>query len=71
MLNMLSMCVQANALGVENVGGIFVVLMAGLALAVLVAVIEFCWRSRKNAREDRVSHGVVDEDLWWWWWWWW
>ena len=45
---------QANALGVENVGGIFVVLMAGLALAVLVAICEFVWRSRRNAREDKV-----------------
>lgn len=46
---------KANALGVENVGGIFVVLMAGLALAIIVAIIEFVWRSRKNAREDRVG----------------
>ncbi|KAK7479655.1 hypothetical protein BaRGS_00029121 [Batillaria attramentaria] len=46
---------KAEALGVENVGGIFVVLMAGLALAVIVAVCEFVWKSRKNAKEDRRS----------------
>ena len=46
---------KANALGVENVGGIFVVLMAGLALAIIVAICEFVWRSRKNAREDKVG----------------
>ncbi|KAL8564048.1 Serine/threonine-protein kinase grik2 [Nucella lapillus] len=46
---------KANALGVENVGGIFVVLMAGLALAVLVAICEFIWKSRKNAHEDKKS----------------
>ncbi|ESO92173.1 hypothetical protein LOTGIDRAFT_121144, partial [Lottia gigantea] len=46
---------KANALGVENVGGIFVVLMAGLALAVMVAMFEFIWKSRKNAEDDRQS----------------
>ncbi|KAL8560806.1 hypothetical protein ACOMHN_064091 [Nucella lapillus] len=46
---------KANALGVENVGGIFVVLMGGLALAVLVAICEFLWRSGRNARADRTS----------------
>lgn len=46
---------KANALGVENVGGIFVVLLAGLALAVIVALIEFTWSSKRNASEDRVS----------------
>lgn len=46
---------KANALGVENVGGIFVVLLAGLALAVVVALIEFTWSSKRNASEDRVS----------------
>ncbi|KAK6187489.1 hypothetical protein SNE40_005502 [Patella caerulea] len=46
---------KANALGVENVGGIFVVLLAGLALAVMVAMFEFIWKSRKNAEKDRQS----------------
>jgi ionotropic glutamate receptor len=46
---------KANSLGVENVGGIFVVLLGGLTLAVITAVIEFIYKSRKNAREDRVS----------------
>lgn len=45
---------KASALGVANVGGIFVVLFAGLSLAVIVAVLEFMWNSRKNAVVDRV-----------------
>ncbi|XP_074662536.1 glutamate receptor ionotropic, kainate 2-like [Tubulanus polymorphus] len=45
---------KANELGVENVGGIFVVLVAGLALAVIVAVIEFIWNSKHNAQTDRL-----------------
>ncbi|XP_012936818.1 glutamate receptor ionotropic, kainate 2 [Aplysia californica] len=46
---------KANALGVQNVGGIFVVLLLGLALAVIVAISEFIWKSRQNAQEDRQS----------------
>ncbi|XP_062609796.1 glutamate receptor ionotropic, kainate 2-like isoform X2 [Saccostrea cucullata] len=46
---------KANALDVNNVGGIFVVLLGGLAVAVLVAFLEFIWKSKKNAREDRQS----------------
>ncbi|KOX68163.1 Glutamate receptor, ionotropic kainate 5 [Melipona quadrifasciata] len=34
-------------------GGVFVVLVCGLALAILVAVLEFCWNSKKNAQSDR------------------
>ena len=35
-------------------GGVFVVLLCGLALAILVAILEFCWNSKKNAQTDRV-----------------
>ncbi|EFN89307.1 Glutamate receptor, ionotropic kainate 2 [Harpegnathos saltator] len=46
---------KANALGVENIGGVFVVLLCGLVLAILVAILEFCWNSKKNTQSDRVS----------------
>ncbi|CAG5121027.1 unnamed protein product, partial [Candidula unifasciata] len=46
---------KANALGVENVGGIFVVLLVGLALAVVVAMLEFIYKSKENAHEGRAS----------------
>ena len=46
---------KASALGVENVGGIFVVLLVGLALAVFVAICEFVWKSKRDAREDKVK----------------
>ena len=36
-------------------GGVFVVLLCGLALAIVVAILEFCWNSRKNANSERVS----------------
>ncbi|KAH0568167.1 hypothetical protein KQX54_019240 [Cotesia glomerata] len=33
--------------------GVFVVLLCGLALAILVAILEFCWNSKKNTQSDR------------------
>lgn len=39
---------KANALGVDNIGGVFVVLLCGLAFAVLIAILEFCHNSRRQ-----------------------
>uniref|UniRef100_A0A8C0G283 Glutamate receptor n=1 Tax=Chelonoidis abingdonii TaxID=106734 RepID=A0A8C0G283_CHEAB len=41
---------EASALGVQNIGGIFIVLAAGLVLSVFVAVGEFLYKSKKNAQ---------------------
>ncbi|XP_035214148.1 glutamate receptor ionotropic, kainate 2-like isoform X3 [Stegodyphus dumicola] len=46
---------KANALGVDNIGGVFVVLMCGLAVAILTAIAEFCWNSKKSAQSARQS----------------
>ncbi|TMW47948.1 hypothetical protein DOY81_006973 [Sarcophaga bullata] len=46
---------KANALGVENIGGVFVVLLCGLALAVVVAILEFCYNSKKNVQTESQS----------------
>ncbi|XP_063237624.1 glutamate receptor ionotropic, kainate 2 isoform X3 [Bacillus rossius redtenbacheri] len=54
---------KANALGVENIGGVFVVLLCGLALAILVAILEFCWNSKKNAQTDRSLCSEMAEEL--------
>ncbi|KAF5898210.1 glutamate receptor ionotropic, kainate 1 isoform X2, partial [Clarias magur] len=40
---------EANALGVENIGGIFIVLAAGLVISVFVAIGEFIYKSRQNS----------------------
>ncbi|XP_076240022.1 glutamate receptor ionotropic, kainate 2 isoform X3 [Calliopsis andreniformis] len=50
---------KANALGVENIGGVFVVLLCGLALAILVAILEFCWNSKKNTQSERQEGGAL------------
>lgn len=41
---------KANALGVDNIGGVFVVLLCGLAFAVLIAILEFCYNSRRQSQ---------------------
>uniref|UniRef100_A0A8C2DD96 Glutamate receptor n=1 Tax=Cyprinus carpio TaxID=7962 RepID=A0A8C2DD96_CYPCA len=55
---------EASALGVENIGGIFIVLAAGLVLSVFVAIGEFIYKSRKNLDIEEVSlyifHSEVD-----------
>ncbi|XP_054261472.1 glutamate receptor ionotropic, kainate 2-like isoform X3 [Macrosteles quadrilineatus] len=44
---------KANALGVSNIGGVFVVLLCGLALAVIVAIFEFCYNSKRSTQMER------------------
>ncbi|XP_030203879.1 glutamate receptor ionotropic, kainate 5 [Gadus morhua] len=39
-------------LGMENIGGIFVVLICGLILAVFVAVMEFVWSTRHSGSDE-------------------
>uniref|UniRef100_A0A8C1QGD3 Glutamate receptor, ionotropic, kainate 1b n=1 Tax=Cyprinus carpio TaxID=7962 RepID=A0A8C1QGD3_CYPCA len=51
---------EASALGVENIGGIFIVLAAGLVLSVFVAIGEFIYRSRKNLDIEEVSVGQCE-----------
>ncbi|NXB42677.1 GRIK1 protein, partial [Leucopsar rothschildi] len=46
---------EASALGVENIGGIFIVLAAGLVLSVFVAIGEFIYKSRKNSDIEQVE----------------
>ncbi|KAF3839293.1 hypothetical protein F7725_018010 [Dissostichus mawsoni] len=46
---------RAKGLGMENIGGIFVVLICGLIIAVFVAIMEFVWSTRRSADTDEVS----------------
>uniref|UniRef100_A0A2I3FZW2 Glutamate receptor n=1 Tax=Nomascus leucogenys TaxID=61853 RepID=A0A2I3FZW2_NOMLE len=55
---------EASALGVENIGGIFIVLAAGLVLSVFVAIGEFVYKSRKNNDiEQCLSFNAIMEEL--------
>ncbi|XP_016116477.1 glutamate receptor ionotropic, kainate 2 [Sinocyclocheilus grahami] len=46
---------EASALGVQNIGGIFIVLAAGLVLSVFVAVGEVLYKSKQNAQIEKRS----------------
>ncbi len=46
---------EASALGVQNIGGIFIVLAAGLVLSLFVAVGEVLYKSKQNAQIEKVS----------------
>lgn len=46
----------AAELGIDNVGGIFVVLVGGIALAFIIAIAEFLWNVRKVAVTQHVSN---------------
>ena len=50
---------EANELSLANVGGVFVVLLAGMGLACLIAVFEFIWKSRKLATDENVRHSKL------------
>ncbi|KAG8506894.1 Glutamate receptor ionotropic, kainate 3 [Galemys pyrenaicus] len=55
---------EASALGIQKIGGIFIVLAAGLALSVLVAVGEFVYKLRKTAeREQRSFCSTVADEI--------
>ncbi|XP_029656687.2 glutamate receptor ionotropic, kainate 2 [Octopus sinensis] len=44
---------NANELGLQNVGGVFVVLMAGVVAGTIMAIFEFLWKSWRNSRIDK------------------
>ncbi|XP_014736729.1 PREDICTED: glutamate receptor ionotropic, kainate 3 [Sturnus vulgaris] len=46
---------EASALGIQNIGGIFIVLAAGLVLSVFVAMVEFIYKLRKTAEREQRS----------------
>lgn len=51
---MIVSCDPSSGLGMENIGGIFVVLICGLIIAVFVAIMEFVWSTRRSAETDEV-----------------
>ncbi|XP_006612271.1 glutamate receptor ionotropic, kainate 2-like isoform X6 [Apis dorsata] len=56
---------KANSLGVDNIGGVFVVLLCGLAFAVVIAIFEFCYNTRRSPPEQRapVSIPICSDSL--------
>uniref|UniRef100_A0A8C5FBI5 Glutamate receptor n=1 Tax=Gadus morhua TaxID=8049 RepID=A0A8C5FBI5_GADMO len=46
---------KTSALSLSNVAGVFYILIGGLGLAMLVALVEFCYKSRVESRRMKVS----------------
>ena len=55
---------EASALGVQNIGGIFIVLAAGLVLSVFVAVGEVLYKSKQNAQLEKVKEEKMFFYMW-------
>ncbi|CAH1132878.1 unnamed protein product [Ceutorhynchus assimilis] len=54
---------KANSLGVDNIGGVFVVLLCGLAFAVIIAIMEFCYNAKKNAIAEKRSPSAPHQSI--------
>lgn len=55
---------QANELGLKHVGGVFVLLLTGLAVALIIGFVEFYYKSSRTVAEERVRHfGLQHDDL--------
>uniref|UniRef100_A0A8D3AYX6 Glutamate receptor n=1 Tax=Scophthalmus maximus TaxID=52904 RepID=A0A8D3AYX6_SCOMX len=52
---------RAKGLGMENIGGIFVVLVCGLLVAIFMAVLEFVWMLRQAPGNESVCEEMVRE----------
>uniref|UniRef100_A0A673XJ43 Glutamate receptor n=1 Tax=Salmo trutta TaxID=8032 RepID=A0A673XJ43_SALTR len=46
---------KAGPMGIQNLGGIFIVLASGLVLSVFVAIAEFIYKLRKTAKREQVD----------------
>uniref|UniRef100_A0A671TME6 Glutamate receptor, ionotropic, AMPA 1b n=1 Tax=Sparus aurata TaxID=8175 RepID=A0A671TME6_SPAAU len=53
---------KTSALSLSNVAGVFYILIGGLGLAMLVALVEFCYKSRIESRRMKVSPAVTLTD---------
>merc|ERR550519_248720 len=48
-------------LTVENVGGVFILLLVGLVISILIAILEFCWNKYGTSKEEKytVKNGSI------------
>ncbi|XP_047220764.1 glutamate receptor 2-like isoform X2 [Girardinichthys multiradiatus] len=46
---------KTSALSLSNVAGVFYILVGGLGLAMMVALVEFCYKSRAEAKKMKVA----------------
>lgn len=46
---------EANELDLTTLGGVFVLLVGGLGLAIVVGLVEFIWKARQFSHDDQVD----------------
>uniref|UniRef100_A0AAV2LKG5 Uncharacterized protein n=1 Tax=Knipowitschia caucasica TaxID=637954 RepID=A0AAV2LKG5_KNICA len=46
---------KTSALSLSNVAGVFYILVGGLGLAMMVALVEFCYKSRAEAKKMKMK----------------
>lgn len=46
---------KTSALSLSNVAGVFYILVGGLGLAMMVALIEFCYKSRQETKRLKLA----------------
>uniref|UniRef100_A0A8C1P855 Glutamate receptor n=1 Tax=Cyprinus carpio TaxID=7962 RepID=A0A8C1P855_CYPCA len=51
---------SSQALSLSNVAGVFYILVGGLGLAMLVALVEFCYKSRAEAKKLKVESAELN-----------
>lgn len=49
---------KTSALSLSNVAGVFYILVGGLGLAMTVALIEFCYKSRQETKSLKLAKNV-------------
>jgi len=56
-VNIVFACPQdkTSALSLSNVAGVFYILVGGLGLAMMVALIEFCYKSRQETKRLKLA----------------
>lgn len=55
----MSKSTDTSSLGVEKVGGCFVMLLLGMGIALLISVLEFVCHAHKRATAEQVSGGLI------------
>uniref|UniRef100_A0A8C1ISR0 Glutamate receptor n=1 Tax=Cyprinus carpio TaxID=7962 RepID=A0A8C1ISR0_CYPCA len=54
---------KTSALSLSNVAGVFYILIGGLGLAMLVALVEFCYKSRTESHRMKVSARAAQQSI--------
>ena len=49
-------------MGLDMVGGVFVVVIIGIGLGIIVAFLEFTWKVKRNPEDYKVTQNIFSFD---------